>query len=152
MRNVQVERTVAAPRSSVWAVLADYPDIADSNDGVMKSYALGEETQGVGARRQCELAPKGTMQMRETVTEWVADEKMVIDIDRVEKLPIKKATMTFTLSDRGGTTQFRMSYDFEPKGGPLALLYGPMLDTQLFKGFNGFVDNLEVAAQARTTA
>ena len=34
MRNVRVERTVAAPRSSVWAVLADYPNIVDWNDGV----------------------------------------------------------------------------------------------------------------------
>ena len=33
MRNVEVERTVAAPRSSVWAVSADHPDIADWNDG-----------------------------------------------------------------------------------------------------------------------
>lgn len=152
MRNVKVERTVAAPQSSVWAVLADYPDIADWNEGVMKSYALGEATEGVGAQRQCELAPKGTMQMRETITEWVDDEKMVIDIDRVEKMPIKQATMTFTLSDGGGGTQFTMSYDYEPKGGPLARLYGPMFDQQLSKGFNGFVDNLEVAAQARTPA
>ena len=34
MRNVTVERTVAASRSSVWAVLADYPNIADWSDGV----------------------------------------------------------------------------------------------------------------------
>lgn len=43
--------------------------------------------------------------------------------------------MTFTLSDRDGTTGFSMSYDYEPQGGPLALIYGPVLDRLLTKGF-----------------
>ncbi len=60
--------------------------------------------------------------------------------------------MTFTLSDGGENTLFTMSYDYEPKGGPLAFIYGPMLDRQMKKGFNGFIDNLEPAAQARAAA
>jgi len=136
MRNITVARTVAAPRSSVWAVLADYPNIADWNDGVMTSYAIGDATEGVGAQRQ-------------TVAKWVPEEKMVIAIDKVEKMLAKQATQAFTLSGRGETTQFEMSFDYEPKGGPLALIYGPMLDRQMRKGFNGFIDNLEATAQAR---
>jgi len=149
MRKVKVARTLAAPRSSVWAVLADYPNIADWNDGVMNSYAIGDVTEGVGAQRQTELVPKGAMRMRETVAEWVPEEKMVIAIDKVEKMLAKQATQTFTLSDGGETTQFAMSFDYEPKGGPLAFIYGPMLDRQMKKGFNGFIDNLEQTAQAR---
>ena len=45
-----------------------------------------------------------------------------------------------------------MSYAYEPKGGPLAFIFGPLLDRQMTKGFNGFVDRLEPAAQARTSA
>ena len=149
MRNVNVERTLAAPRSSVWAVLADYPNIVDWNDGVKNSYAIGDATEGVGAQRQTELVPNGAMRMRETVAEWTPEERMVIAIDKIEKQPIKQATMTFTLSDGGETTPFTMSYDYEPKGGPLAFIYGPMLDRLMKKGFNGFVDNLEPTAQAR---
>ena len=85
--------------------------------------------------------------MRETVTEWVPEQRMVIAIDKVVKQPIKDATMTFTLSDGGGTTPFTMSYDYEPKGGPLAFIFGPILDRQLNKGFNAFIDNLEPTAQ-----
>ena len=151
MRNVKVERNVTAPRSAVWAVLDDYPNIADWNDGVMKSYAIGDATEGVGAQRQCDLAPKGTIRMRETVDEWVPEEKMVVSVDQIEKLPLKQATMTFTLSDGGDTTPFTMSYDYEPKGGPLAIVFGPMLDKQMQKGFNGFIDSLEVAARAQAT-
>ena len=125
MRNVKVERTVAAPRSSVWAVLADYPNIADWNDGVMNSYAIGDATEGVGAQRQTELVPTGAMRMRETVAEWVPEERMVIAIDGIEKMPVTQARQTFTLSDDGEATQFTMSYDYEPKGGPLAFILGP---------------------------
>ncbi|MGI9538899.1 MAG: SRPBCC family protein [Miltoncostaeaceae bacterium] len=151
MRNVVVERAVAAPRSSVWAVLADYPNISDWNDGVVDSYALGEATDGVGAQRKCELAPSGKMAMRETVGEWVPEERMVIAIDEIEKMPVKAASMTFTLADGGDSTPFTMTYEYEPKGGPLAAVFGPLLDRQLVKGFNGFVDSLEAAAQARST-
>ena len=150
MRNVKVERTLAVDRSSVWAVLADYPNIADWNGGLKKSYAIGDATEGVGAQRQTELVPAGAM--RETVAEWVPEERMVIDIDNVEKMPVKQARQTFTLSDGGETTLFTMSYDYEPKGGPLAFVLGPLLDRQMRKDFNGFIDSLEPAAQALATA
>ncbi len=151
MRNVKVERTLAAPRCSVWAVLADYPNIVDWNDGVKNSYAIGDAsdaTEGVGAQRQIGLALDGSMSMRETVAEWVPEERMVIAVDKIEKQPVKQATMTFTLSDGGETTPFTMSYDYEPKGGPLAFIFGPLLDRLFNKGFNGFIDNLEPTAQA----
>ena len=74
----------------------------------------------------CELAPSGAM--RETVTEWVPGRKMVIAIDQIEKLPVKRATMTFTLSGDGDTTPFTMSYDYDPKGGPLGIRTGGSSD------------------------
>ena len=154
MRSVVVEREVAAPRARVWAVLADYPNIFEWNDGVINSYCLGEASEGVGAQRRCELVPKGRMRMRETVEEWVPEERMVIVIDEIEKMPVRSATMTFTLADGGEATPFTMSYEYEPRGGPLGAILGPVLDRQMDKGFNGFVDGLErvAQAQAQTTA
>ena len=152
MRNLKLERTLAVARSSVWAVLADYPNIADWNDGLTKSYAIGDATEGVGAQRQTELAPDGKMKMRETVTEWVPEERMVMAIDKMEKMPVKQARMTFTLSGgEGETTLFTMSYDYEPKGALWSFL-GPFLDRQFGKGFSGFIDLLEPVAQARAAA
>ncbi|MGI9598298.1 MAG: SRPBCC family protein [Acidimicrobiales bacterium] len=148
MRNIKIERTVAAPRANVWAVLADYPNISEWNDGVQNSYSIGEATEGVGAQRKCELTPSGAM--RETVMEWAPEDKMVIAIDQIEKMPVKDATMTFTLADHGDKTAVTMSYDYDPKGGPLAFLVAGMLSRPMNKGFNGFVDSLERAAQAQT--
>ncbi|MBN4047468.1 SRPBCC family protein [Acidimicrobiaceae bacterium AH-315-P05] len=150
MRNVKAERILAAQRTTVWAVLADYPNIVDWNDGIKRSYAIGEATEGVGAQRQCDIVPNGRMRMRETVSEWVPEERMVIVVDDIEKQPIKAATMTLTLSSRGEATPCTMSYDYEPKGGPLAFVFGPMLDRQMKKAFQAFMENLESAAQART--
>lgn len=147
MRNIKIQRTVDAPRANVWAVLADYPNIAAWNDGVQNSYSLGNKIDGVGAQRQCELTPSGAM--RETVTEWVPQKKMAIAIDQIQKMPVKAATMTFTLADQGEKTPFTMSYAYEPKGGPFAFLIAAMMSKPMNKGFNGFVDSLQKAAQAQ---
>jgi len=151
MRNVQAEQTLTAPKTNVWAVLADYPNIVEWNDGIKNSYAIGDATEGVGAQRQTEIVPNGKMRMRETVSEWVPEERMVIVVDKIEKQPIKQATMTLTLSGGGDTTPCTMRYDYEPKGGPLAFLFGPMLDKQMKKAFHGFMNNLETAAQVQAT-
>jgi uncharacterized protein YndB with AHSA1/START domain len=149
MRNVQVERTIAVDRSSVWAVLADYPNIADWNHGLKNSHAMGDATEGVGAQRKTELDPRGAM--RETVVDWVPEEKMTIAIDQIEKMPIKQATMTFILSG-GEETVVGMSYEYEPSGGPFGSVFGPILDRQMHKGFNGFIDYLQAAAQAKASS
>ncbi len=148
MRNIKIERTIAAPRSDVWAVLADYPNISAWNDGVQNSYAVGDALDGVGAQRVCELTPSGAM--RETVREWVPEERMVIDIDQIQKMPVNDAAMTFTLVDRGENTSVTMSYDYDPKGGPLSFVVAAMLGRPMNKGFNGFIEALERAAQAQT--
>ncbi|MEM7325787.1 MAG: SRPBCC family protein [Actinomycetota bacterium] len=146
-RNITISRNVSAPRSAVWAVLADYPNIMDWNEGVQRSFAIGDQVDGVGAVRQCELTPAGVLV--ETVSEWTPEEKMVIAIDEIRKMPINRATMTFTLDDHGEQTGFSMSYDYEPKGGPFGFLVAAMLGRPLHRGFNGFIDNLERAAQGQ---
>ena len=150
MRNVKVERTVAAPRAAVWAVLADYPNISEWNDGVNHSYSLGDATEGVGAQRKCELDRGVTM--RETVTEWEPRQRLVVVIDELERMPVKRAQMTFTLAEGGETTPLTMSYAYEPKGGPLGFIVAALLGGQMEMGFNGFVDDLERAAQAQPAA
>lgn len=93
------------------------PNIDDWNDGVKNRYAIGDATGGVGAQRQTELRPAGAIRMRETVTEWVPEERMVFGIDEIERMPVKRARQTLTLSGGADSTRFMMSYDYEPKGG-----------------------------------
>lgn len=147
MRSIQLTRTLDAPQSAVWAVLADYPNIADWNSGVKKSFSTGEATEGVGAKRHCDLAPLGALE--ETIQEWEPESKLAISIDEAAKLPIKKGLASFELGDAGDKTDFVLTYEYEPGWGPLAFIVGPMLDRQLKSGFGGFIDDLAKAAEAQ---
>ncbi len=152
MQNVTISRTIEASPSDVWAVLADYPNIASWNSGVKTSFATSDAKQGVGATRHCDLSPAG--ELEETIAEWEPEKKLVVNIDSATKIPIKRGVATFTLDADSGseTTPFVLSYDYLAKGGPLSAIIGSLMARQLRKGFTGFVDDLETAAQARATA
>lgn len=146
---VHIERTIDASPSEVWAVLADFPNIADWNGGVTASHSTSDAASGVGAQRHCDLAPMGALE--ETVLEWDEHRKIVISIDSAKRLPIKQGRMTFLVDDAasGDGTDFTLHYEFDANGGPFARLVGKGLRGQLEKGFNGFVDDLTTAAAAR---
>ncbi len=135
---------MSVPRSAAWAVLADFPNIATWNSGVAKSFATSESTSGVGARRHCDLSPTGTLE--ETIREWDPENRLVVSIDSATRLPIRRGEATFTLTgdDDGSTTA--IDYRYETKWGVVGRLMGPLLDTRLTKGFNGFLVDLEAAA------
>ncbi|MDH3681316.1 MAG: SRPBCC family protein [Acidimicrobiia bacterium] len=147
MREITVSRDLAAPRAAVWGVLADFPNIADWNGGVKKSFATSEATEGVGATRHCDLAPLGGLE--ETIKEWEPEERLVVSIDSAAKLPIKSGLATFTLDESDAATSARVEYSYETRFGPVGAALGPLLDKQLSKGFSGFLDDLETAANAR---
>ncbi|MFT5433505.1 MAG: carbon monoxide dehydrogenase subunit G [Myxococcota bacterium] len=147
MSNVTLNRTLDATQSQVWAVLADFPNIADWNSGIKKSYSTNDSIDGVGAMRHCDLAPLGSL--KETVVGWTPEEQMVISIDSAAKLPIKGGQMTFTLARAGESTDFTMSYDYTANGRPFKGLVAKILQGQLRKGFNGFIDDLEPAAKSQ---
>ena len=144
MREITVTRTIDARPSAVWEVLADFPNIADWNGGVKKSYATGETTEGIGATRHCDLAPIG--ELEETIIAWEPDRRLVVRIDSAAKLPIKSGEATFSLSASDGATPTEVRYAYQPKFGPIGALLGPMLDRQLSSGFEGFLADLDRAA------
>ena len=147
MRVVRVSRQIDASRTKVWAVLADFPNIARWNRGVNRSYATSDATAGVGAKRHCDLAPVGALE--ETVTGWDEEQRLEIKIDSAAKLPIAHGLATFTLSSADAATDVLVEYSYEPKFGFLGQLMGRlMLDSQLTKGFTGFLKDLEQASRS----
>lgn len=146
MRVVKAQRQIDASRNKVWAVLADFPNIAEWNRGVNRSYATSDATAGVGAKRHCDLAPLGVLE--ETVTGWDEEKRMEIRIDSARRLPIAHGLATFTLSGADAATDVSVEYAYEPKYGFLGHLMGRfMLDGQLAKGFAGFLKDLELASR-----
>ncbi len=67
-RHITVQRRMSAPTGSVWALYADFPNLANHWSGLRATRAIGDQTSGVGARRRVELKPMGRMD--ETVTTW----------------------------------------------------------------------------------
>ena len=146
MRSISMSRRVPAAPEKVWAVLADFPNIATWNRGVAKSFATSDSTGGVGAQRHCDLAPFG--ELEETVKEWDDVRRMVIGIDSAKKLPIASGEVTFVLRPVDDATEVRLHYAYQPKFGLLGEIMGSVvLDRQLTKGFGGFLKDLDTASQ-----
>ena len=146
MRSIKVSRRIPSAPAKVWAVLADFPNIATWNTGVSKSFATSDSTDGVGAQRHCDLAPFG--ELEETVKEWDDTRRMVISIDSAKKLPIAHGEVTFVLSPTDDATDVSVNYAYKPKFGLLGQIMGRLvLDGQLTKGFKGFLKDLDAASQ-----
>jgi hypothetical protein len=146
MRVVKATRQMDASPDKIWAVLADFPNIADWNGGVSRSYSTSDATTGVGAKRHCDLAPMGALE--ETVTGWDEGKRMEISIDSAARLPIAHGLATITLSGADAATDVSVEYSYKPKFGFLGNLMGRfMLDGQFTKGFTGFLKDLEQASR-----
>jgi len=140
MRNIQITHPVDAPKAAVWAVLADFPNVSTWNSGVKASHDTGDGVTGLGAQRHCDLAPVGSLE--ETIREWEPNEKLVVSIDSASKLPISNGLATITLGDG----EVSIDYDYETKG-LIGRITAPILNRQFQKGFTGFLEDLEKAAQ-----
>ena len=117
MRSIKVSRRISAAPADVWAVLADFPNIAAWNSGVAKSFSTSEATDGVGARRHCDLAPFG--ELEETIKEWDEPHRLVVSIDSAKKLPIAHGLVTFVLVPAEDATETSIEYAYKPKFGLL---------------------------------
>jgi uncharacterized protein YndB with AHSA1/START domain len=146
MRSINVSRRIPSSPEKVWAVLADFPNIAMWNTGVAKSFATSDSMSGVGAQRHCDLAPFG--ELEETVKEWDDTRRMVISIDSAKKLPIAHGEVTFVLGPTEEGTEISVNYAYKPKFGVFGQILASLaLDRQLTKGFKGFLKDLDAAAR-----
>jgi hypothetical protein len=132
-RHITVQRRMSASRGSVWALFADFPNLASHWSGLRATRAIGDQTRGVGARRRVELKPIGSMD--ETVTVWEEGRRIDTQNRPSASVPFKHAKSTLTLEPDGDGTLARFGYRYVPKGGPLGRLTGPLIDKMLTTTF-----------------
>ncbi len=149
MREITVARTLNAPRSAVWAVLADYSGIERWNRSVKESHTTNGLETGLGAQRYCKMAPAGSL--TETITAWEPEELMVVTIDTTRMIPIGKGVVDYsvTSADDDQSTAMEIRYAFDVKGGRLGQLAAPLVGKQLVKAFEDVLSDLEKAARAK---
>jgi hypothetical protein len=144
-RQLMVQREMSAPTGAVWALLADFSDLARHWNGLRGTRAIGDQTSGVGARRHVDLKPMGSMD--ETVTVW--EEGRRIDTQNKPSLsvPIKQARSSLTLEPSAAGTSATFRYWYSPRGGPVGVASGLLIDKMLTATFTDMLTALEKAAR-----
>jgi len=143
-RHLTVRRRMAASCSSVWAVFADFPNLADHWSGLKASRPIGDQTRGVGARRQVDLKPVGALV--ETVTAWEEGRTIATANQPSALVPFKQAESRLTLEPDGDGTAITFDYRYVPRGGPTGRLPGPVIDRKLRKDFESMLAAIDEAA------
>ena len=144
-RHLTVRRQAAAPHDSVWAVCADFPNLAAHWDGLKASRPIGDQTRGVGARRQVDLKPLGALV--ETVTAWEQGRTLATTNQPSALVPFKQAKARLTLEPHGDRTAITFDYRYVPRGGPMGRLTGPVIDKILRRDFESMLAAIEEAAR-----
>ena len=148
---ITVTTVAKAPKSAVWDVLDDFANIANYTSQVKTSVSTGDLSTGLGAGRQCALAPFGTTQ--EEIIEYVPGEKMVVRLFDTKKLPVKGSVSTFSLREiDDSSTEITMSINADPKGGVLSGVVGWRLRKALPKGALSLIEDLARAAEETVVA
>lgn len=145
-RHIRVQRRMSAPTASVWAVYADFPNLAKHWSGLRATRAIGSQTSGMGARRRVELKPMGSM--AETVTVWEEGRRMDTQNQPSKSVPFKQARSSLTLTPDGDGTLATFDYRYVPRGGPVGRLTGPLIDKMLTATFTDMLAATEKAARA----
>ena len=145
-RHLTVQRRMSAPVASVWALYADFPNLATHWSGLRATRAIGSQTSGVGARRHVELRPIGTMD--ETVTAWEEGRRIDTENHPSVAVPFNRAQTMLTLHPDDGGTLATFDYRYVPRGGPVGRFTGPMIDRMLTASFTEMLAAAEEAALA----
>jgi len=143
-RHLAVRRQVAASCDSVWGLFADFPNLADHWDGLRASRPIGDQTHGLGARRQVDLKPVGTLV--ETVTAWEEGGTIATTNQPSALVPFNYAESRLTLEPDGEGTAITFDYRYVPRGGPVGRLTGPVIDMMLRRNFESMLASIEKAA------
>ncbi len=132
MTKITGEVKINAPKDKVWPIVADLGAIQVFHPGVSKSYYTSEAKEGIGAARVCELLPMGKVE--ETAVEWQAGERLVLEIEPMEKAPpFKKALGYISLTEGGPQTTVNMTVEYTLKFGPIGSLMDSMMIRSQFE-------------------
>ncbi|WP_298545788.1 SRPBCC family protein [uncultured Aquimarina sp.] len=143
MINITVTRTMPFSKEEIWAVLDDFENIHLWNPGLTSSHSTSLELPtGKGAQRHCDLTPFGSFEER--ITEYVPNEKMVIDIYDGAKLPpIKNMGATIALTELGNQTNVSFTFKYETKGLMGKIMNPIMIKPKMAEGTENFLKGLE---------
>lgn len=119
MTTIHHEVHAACPPDRVWAILADLEAVQRYNPGVRRAAIEGPQRTGVGARRSCDLLPKG--RIVERVTHWEDGRALGLEVAESD-WPIHFMRWVTRVEPADGGTRITQSLEYEVKFGPLGWL------------------------------
>ncbi len=119
MTTIHHDIHAACPPAHVWALLADLEAVQGYNPGVRRAAIEGPQRSGVGARRSCELLPKG--RVVERVTHWEDGRALGLEVAESD-WPIHFMRWVTRLEADDSGTRITQSLEYEVKFGALGWL------------------------------
>lgn len=154
MMTIQHEVFAACQPARVWALLADLEAVQRYNPGVRQAAIEGSQRTGVGARRSCDLVPKG--RVVERVTHWEDGRALGLEVAESDwPIHFMRWVTRLEAHDRG--TRITQSLEYQVKFGPLGWLLNQLvmrrkLTTTLDAVFASLVRHAEGGASAQGPA
>ncbi|HVS68483.1 MAG TPA: SRPBCC family protein [Mycobacteriales bacterium] len=123
------KRLIAAKRSKVWAVLADFPAIVTWAPNVDHSTATTTAHGGIGAVRRVQ---SGRITLLETIVGWQPDELLAYTLHGLPPIAGSIVT-TWRLEELGDGTRVSLTTEIHPRPNPLGRIVARALGRQLQK-------------------
>lgn len=126
MTTIRHQIEAKCPPRQIWALLGDLEAVQRYNPTVRAATVEGDQRSGVGAKRACELAPKG--RVVERVTHW--EEGRAVGLEVAESdWPIHFMRWVTRVEPSGTGTRVTQELEYAVKFGPL----GWLLDNLVMK-------------------
>lgn len=109
------------PPDALWRLLADITSVADYNPGITAARLRGDQAEGTGAQRECDLVPKG--KVVERVIEWQPGTAVGLEIVESD-WPIHFMRWVTRIEPHGNASRVRQRLEYRVKFG----LLGRVLD------------------------
>lgn len=126
MTTIHHEILAACPPNRVWELLADLEAVQLYNPGVRLAAVEGAKRIGVGARRSCDLLPKG--RVVERVTHWEDGRAVGLELEEHD-WPIHFMRWVTRIEPHDRGTRITQSLEYQVKFGP----FGWLLDRAVMK-------------------
>ena len=116
MSNFSEQIAIDVPSEQVWAALADYGRPHDYFTQILDAHILGEQEQGIGAVRHCDLPGRGNNYIVEEITEWNEGTSFTYVVTDTNA-PITDSSVTWSVEPNGSGSIVRAEIHYEPKFG-----------------------------------
>ena len=141
MTTLRHQIRIEAPVEAVWKAVADLVAVRHYNPMVTSARYVTEQREGVGARRRCELKPKGWVEER--VWDWNPPHVIGLEVAASE-WPLVFMKWRTTLAKDGKSTVVGQEMNYKVKFGLLgALLDALVMRRKLDEGIGEIFEGLK---------